>query len=307
MRFILTRLIWGILSLFAASIFVFLATNALPGDAVDYLLSPLAPEEQKVAIREKLELDRPIFERYTKWLDDFVSGDMGISFRSQKPVGPLLTRRLTNSLLLAIPSILIGSLLAITLGTLTAYYKGGFLDKLISFTTLLGLSLPEFIIGVVLILVFSLFFGITPATSISNGAFSFEKLVLPALTAITVMQAHVSRITKSSVLEELKSNYVLSLRARGFSELKIVTKALRNALLPTLGVIGLEAGWMLGGLVVIEKVFAYPGMGQLLLDSIVKRDVPIIQATFLTITLIYIMISLFIDLGQLFIDPKMRS
>jgi peptide/nickel transport system permease protein len=308
-RFLLRRLGFLLLTLLFTSLLIFLITQALPGDVARVVLGREASERALDALRQQLGLDRPLPLQYLRWLGDFVRGDWGTSFSTGQAVRPLVLARVANSLQLAGLTLLIAVPTAVTLGVLAALYEESWLDTLISLASLSVVGLPEFVTGLVLIQVFSFQLGWLPAnSSIGPGTSLLDalpSLILPALTATLVLLAYVARLTRASVLVELHRPYVRTARLKGVRWRRVVlVHVLRNALLPTITVIAISFGWLISGLIVVENVFNYPGLGRLLTFAIDRRDLPLIQSVSLVAVLGFALANLLADILYAALNPR---
>ncbi len=310
-RFLLRRLLFILLTLLAVSVTIFAVTEILPGDVATMMLGQQATPQDLDTLRERLGLDRPAHVRYLEWLGGLLRGDFGESLRLGVPVGPLLGKRLLNSLALAALAFVVGVPTGVTLGVIAGLTRDRVPDRLISVTTLAAVSLPEFVTGVFLIIVFASWLGWLPPSSLidpdANPLESLRRLILPAATLLLAMWAHIARMTRGSMAEVMDSNYIRTAILKGLHKRTVVFEhALRNALLPTISIIAINVGWLIGGLIVVESVFAYPGMGQLLLFAINNHDVPLLQATTLVIAGIYSLSNLSADLLYRYSNPRIR-
>jgi peptide/nickel transport system permease protein len=299
------------LTLFIVSIVIFSVTELLPGDVAVMILGSEATDDTLAALRTQLGLDRPAPARYLDWLAGAARGDFGESLRMRTDVGPLVLERLKNSLALAGIALAIGVPLALGLGIIAGLRKDRPADKVITVTTLLGISLPEFVIGSVLIMLFASIWPILPATSMidptGNPLENVRFLILPAVTLVFVTLAHTARMTRSSVIRVMRTDYVRTATLKGMPRGRIILRhVLPNALLPSITVIALNIGWMIGGLIVVETVFAYPGLGQLMIFAVTNRDVPLVQAVALLVALIYALANLGADLLYAVLNPRIR-
>jgi peptide/nickel transport system permease protein len=311
LQFIIRRLLFMMLTLFIVSIVIFAVTDVLPGDAAQSILGMDATEESLAALRERLGLNQPVHIRYADWLLGAVQGDLGTSLRMNVAVGPLILERLGNSLALAGLALLISVPLAITLGVIAGLRQGKPLDHGITVGTLAGVSMPEFVVGVILILLFSSTFSILPSSSImepdENPLNNPAILVLPAITLLAVTLAHTTRMTRSSMISVMQSDYVRTAVLKGLPWRRVVVRhALPNALLPTITIVAINIGWMIGGLIVVETVFQYPGIGLLIINAISNRDVPLMQGVALLITFIYAFSNLLADILYAVVNPRIR-
>lgn len=311
LQFIVRRLAFLVFTLLIVSVVIFAVTEVLPGNAARSILGAEATEQSVRALEERLGLDRPVWERYGDWLFGAVQGDFGVSLRMNVPVGPLILERLGNSLALAGMALLISVPLAIALGVIAGLRRGKPEDHAISVGTLAGVSMPEFVVGVVLILVFASTLSILPASSLmepDENPFSNPAiLVLPAVTLLAVTLAHTTRMTRASMISVMQTDYVRTAILKGLPWRRVVVRhALPNALLPTITIIAINIGWMIGGLIVVETVFSYPGLGQLTIRAITNRDVPLMQAVALLITFIYAFANLIADVLYTILNPRIR-
>jgi len=298
-------------TLFVVSIVIFAVTELLPGDVAVMILGSEATDETLAALRTQLGLDKPAPARYVDWLSGAARGDFGESLRMRTDVGPLVLERLKNSLALAGIALVIGVPLALGLGIIAGLRKDRPADKAITITTLLGISVPEFVIGSVLIMIFASIWPILPATSMidptGNPLENVKFLILPAITLVFVTLAHTARMTRSSVVRVMRTDYVRTATLKGMPRGRIIMRhVLPNALLPSITVIALNIGWMIGGLIVVETVFAYPGLGQLMIFAVTSRDVPLVQAVALLVALIYALANLGADLLYAVLNPRIR-
>lgn len=310
-RYLLRRLGFLALTLLLTSLVIFTITQLLPGDVARVILGREASETALQALRERLGLDRPALVQYLSWLGAFVSGDWGTSFATDQAVRPLVLERLGNSLLLAGLTLLIAVPIAVALGVLAALTAGRWPDTLISVGSLAVVGLPEFVTGLVLIQVFAFGLGWFPASAaVAPDASLLEKLpmlVLPAITATLVLLAYIARLTRASVLEELQRPYVRTATLKGLRPAEVIVgHVLRNALLPTITVVAISVGWLISGLIVVENVFNYPGLGRLLTFAIDRRDVPLLQAISLVAVLVFALANLVADLLYALLNPRIR-
>ncbi|MEJ2288756.1 MAG: ABC transporter permease [Deinococcales bacterium] len=308
-RFLLRRLGFLLLTMLFTSLLIFLITQALPGDVARILLGREASQQALDQLRAQLGLDRPLPVQYLSWLADFVKGNWGTSFSTGQPVRDLVLTRLGNSLQLAGLTLVIAVPTAVALGVIAALYEESWIDTLISLVSLSVVGLPEFITGLVLIQVFSFRLGWLPAnSSIAPGTGFFAalpSLVLPALTATLVLLAYVARLTRASMLVELGRPYVRTAVLKGVRWRRVViAHVLRNALLPTITVVAISFGWLISGLIVVENVFNYPGLGRLLTFAIARRDIPLIQAVALVAVLGFALANLLADILYAAFNPR---
>ncbi len=307
----LRRLALIVLLLWVMSVLLFAITQVLPGNVARMILGQFATADAIEAVETKLGLKDPLAVQYGRWFSNLIRGDFGQSLIMERPIGPLLSEALGRSAILACLSFVLVASAGILLGVIAAVRKNRPVDHAVSVFSYLGISVPEFFWGIVFILVFARFLGWLPSAGYSpldEGLWSwFSRLIGPTLTLTFTLIAHISRLTRSSMLETLRSRYVLAARAKGLPERVILFRhALRNALLPTITVLAIDVGWLFGGIVVVETVFAFPGLGRLVAFAIERRDLPLIQATLLVITAIYCLANLAADLLYAALNPRIR-
>jgi peptide/nickel transport system permease protein len=309
--YVLRRLLAIMAILVVMSMLIFAVTQILPGNVAYVIVGQFAAPDVVAAVEERLGLNDPAHVQYWRWASGLLVGDLGQSMVMDRPVAPLVLDALGASALLAGISFVFVAIVGIVLGVVAAVRENRFTDHAVSIFTYLGISVPEFFWGIVLIIVFARYLNLLPTSGIgdmSDGVWSWMSyLVLPAATLTFTLIAHVSRLTRSSMIETLRSNYVRNARAKGLPKRTIIYRhALRNALLPTITVLAIDVGWLMGGIVVVETVFAYPGIGRLLVFAIERHDLPLIQASILIIAAIYAFANLSADLLYAFFNPKIR-
>lgn len=309
--YIARRLLFVVLVLVAVSMLVFGITSMLPANVAYLILGQFASPEQVHALELKLGLTDPIWQQYLRWAGGFLSGDLGESTLMNRPIGPLLAEAIGRSLMLTGASFVLVAVIGVGLGIVAALRHGRPLDHGISVGTYLGIAVPEFFWAIVVIMVFAAWLGWLPASGYeppSAGLWIWaQHLIAPTITLVFGHLAHVSRLTRSSMIEVLQSPYVTAARAKGLPERVVVLRhALRNALLPTITVLALDFGRLMGGIVVVETIFAYPGLGRLIVFSIQNRDLPTLQASILVVAAIYALANLVADLLYARFNPKIR-
>ena len=313
LRILPKRIAIIIFTLWLISIFIFGITQALPGDAAFMVLGQWATDEALSILRLEMGLDRPLATQYVDWLSNFIRGDFGKSLTMQLPVKPILIERLINSLQLGVLAFLQIAFVGIILGVICGIKKDSWFDHVTSTFGFIGVSIPEFVSGSLLILLFSgTIWRIFPAgghVPLSEGLWPWlSRLILPSITLNLVLLAYVMRMTRSSLIEVFRSNYIRTARLKGLDEKRVVfVHALRNALIPTATLLANNFGWLMGGIVVVEMVFAYPGLGRMTILSIQKRDIPMVQASILLVAIIYILANLIADLLYMILDPRTRQ
>jgi len=307
--YIARRLLFVVLVLVAVSMLVFGITALLPANVAYLILGPFAPPEQVRALELKLGLTDPIWQQYVRWAGGFLSGNLGESTLMNRPIGPLLMEAVGRSMMLTGASFVLIAVIGVGLGIAAALRHGRPLDHGISVGTYLGIAVPEFFWAIIVIIVFAAWLGWLPASGyepLSAGFTVWAKhLIAPTMTLVFGHLAHVSRLTRSSMIEVLQSPYVTAARAKGLPErVVIMHHALRNALLPTITVLALDFGRLMGGIVVVETIFAYPGLGRLIVFSIQNRDLPTLQAAILVVAAVYALANLLADLLYARFNPK---
>lgn len=311
LRYIARRLGFLLLTLLLTSVVIFLITRLLPGDVARVILGREAGEAALARLRVELGLDRPAPVQYVSWLWDFARGDWGTSYSTRLPIRDLVLERFANSLMLAGVTIVIAIPLAIGLGILAGLRADRPVDHVISVGSLAVVGLPEFVTGLLLIELFAFRLRWLPANSTIAPGTGFlaalPQLILPALTATLVLLAYIVRLTRAGVIEELKQGYVRTATLKGLPRrVVIVRHVLRNALLPTITVIAISLGWLISGLIVVENVYNYPGIGRLLTFAIDRRDLPLLQAISMLTVLIFALSNLAADLLYAYLNPRIR-
>lgn len=302
-RYILRRLVLVIPVLIGVSMVVFWMIRAIPGDPARVIAGEGAPLETVERIREQYGLNEPLHVQYALFLKHLLEGDLGRSIRSRRPVVEELEMRIPATLELAAGSMLVALVIGVTTGVLSAVRPNSWIDALSMFIALVGISMPVFWLGLMFMYLFSYQLDWFPTA----GRGSWRHLVLPSLTLGLSSAAIIARMTRSSMLEVLRQDYVRTARAKGLHERAVVLKhAFRNALIPIVTVTGLQFGSLLGGAVLTESVFAWPGIGRLMVDSIIARDYPVVQGAVLVVALAFIMINLVVDVLYAYVDPTIR-
>lgn len=310
-RYLLRRLGFLLLTLLLTSLIVFLVTQLLPGDVARVVLGREAGEAALDAFREEHGLNDPLPVQYIRWLGRFSIGDWGESISTRSSIRPIVVQRLRNSLMLAAVTLVLSVPLAVLLGVAAGLNENKLPDILTSIVALAVVGLPEFVTGLVLIQIFSRWLGLFPANSSIpvNTTFvqALPMLILPAITATLVLLAYIARMTRAGVVEEMKKPYVRTADLKGIPRKTVVRKhVLRNALLPTITVIAISFGWLISGLIVIENVFNYPGLGRMLVFAIDRRDLPLLQAITMVAVLVFALGNLVADLLYAYLSPRIR-
>jgi peptide/nickel transport system permease protein len=302
-RYLLPRLLLTIPVLLGVATLVFALIHLVPGDPAQSMLGEGASEQEIAQLRHRLGLDRPLLEQYGAFLGGAVRGDLGTSFRYGTPVAREIRDRLFRTFQLAFAAMAVAILFAIPLGIAAAVFRGTAIDYAAMTLALVGISMPNFWLGPLLAILFAVYLGWLPVA----GTGTLWHLVLPAVTLGAALAAILARMTRASLLEELRELYVVAARARGLSRLRAVVRhAFRNSLIPVVTIIGLQFGAVLTGTIITETIFAWPGVGRLLIQSITYRDYPLVQGCILFIAITYVLMNLLTDLTYGFLDPRIR-
>ena len=310
-KLVAQRLALGILLLFAASALIFGLTEILPGDAAQAQLGQAATPESLANLREEMGLNRPALTRYTEWVGGMLTGDMGNALSNKLPIGEQIAKRMSATIFLAFWAALISVPVAILLGLIAVRYLNRWPDKLISGVTLASISLPEFMLAYILIFIFSVTLGWAPSfANVSSDMSIFEKLhsiSLPIAVLTMVVLAHMMRMTRAAILNVMQSAYIETAELKGLSTFEVIRKhAFPNAVAPIVNVVMLNLAYLVVGVVVVEAVFAYPGMGQYLVDAVVKRDVPVVLTSGVIFAAIYIILNMVADIVSILSNPRLR-
>ncbi|MEU6270463.1 ABC transporter permease [Saccharopolyspora shandongensis] len=312
-RMLVKRILLGVVILWAVSVVIFLATQALPGDAARAILGREATPERLAALRAQLHLDEPMWVQYFSWLGNIFRLDLGTSYANGMPVADLLGSRLNNSLALMLCATVISVPLSILVGTYSALRRDKAFDHATSVVSLVLASLPEFVVGIVLVLVFSTgLLNLLPAVYVMTGTGSAwsdpTQLVLPTLTMVLAVSPYIVRIMRATMIEVLESEFVQQARLKGLPERTVILRhALPNSIGPVAQVIALQLAWLAGGVVIVEFLFRFPGIGFALVDAVNNRDLPVVQTLTLAIAAVYIVVNLLADVVSLAANPKVRS
>ncbi len=304
------RLALGLLTLFIVSVLIFLATELLPGDFAEEFLGQSATEETVAALRRELGLDQPMHIRYIDWLTGALQGDFGNSLSNRRPVSELIGGRFGNTLFLAAYAAAIAVPLSLALGILAALYRNSFFDRFANAAALTAISFPEFFLAYILIVWLAGAGGLFPSMANLRGDPSFGDMLyrtfLPALTMTLVVTAHMMRMTRAAIINLLASPYIEMARLKGMSPMRVVVKhALPNALAPIINVIALNLAYLITGVVLVEVVFVYPGLGQLMVDSVASRDMPVVQGVALIFAAAYVLLNLTADVLATLSNPRL--
>jgi len=311
LRLILSRLVAAIPVMGVVAIFVFLLLRLSPGDPAAILAGDAATPETIAAIRAGLGLDQPIWQQFVTWIADLVHGDLGRSVLSKQPVMHMIAERMEPTISLALVTLLFSIAVAVPIGIVAAWKQGSWIDRSIMALSVAGFSIPVFVLGYILIYVFSIRLDLLPVqgfTPISAGLWPFlENMILPTLALSFIYIALFARITRAAMLEVLGEDYIRTAHAKGLPERVVLTRhALRNAAIPIVSVIGIGFALLIGGVVITETVFNIPGLGRLVVEAVLARDYPIIQGIILLFSGIYVLINLAIDIAYVLLDPRIR-
>lgn len=307
----------GIATLFVVSILIFIGTSVLPGDVANIILGQMATPESLAALRAKLGMDQPAYVRYFLWLGDLLTGDLGISKAGAgfgtvgTPISSMLIPRMWNTLQLSGTVAVIAIPLSMTLGLLTAMYPGTRLDRIVTFSTLSLISVPEFLIATFLVLILAVHLGWLPATAYMSGNETGWKLAralaMPTLTLVIVASSQIMRMTRATVLNVMSSPYIEMAILKGVPRKRIILRhALFNAVGPIVNVIVLNLAYLVSGVVIVETIFAYPGLAKLMIDAVQTRDLPLVQACAMIFCAVYIVLIFIADMASILSNPRLR-
>ena len=312
LRLIALRFLTAALTLLCVSAIIFAAVEILPGDVASNVLGQFSSEEARTVLREQLHLDRPGLERYFLWLGNVIHGDLGIALSSRRPISDILWPRISNTLILSAAAVLLYIPLALFPAVAQALNRNRPLDHVLSTATLVLASIPDFLLALLLLILFVVELPLLPAVSIvtddTDLAGWLRALILPATALAIVMAVYAARMLRDNLIEVLEAQHVLMARLRGLPERRVLwIHALPNAIVPTLNVTALNFTYLAGGVVIIEKVFGFPGFGSLMIDAIRFRDVPLVEITILIASCVYILANLLADMAALLLNPKLRQ
>ena len=311
LKLVVQRIALGIVLLLAVSVLIFLGTEILPGDVAQSILGQSATPQSLANLREQLGLDQPSYIRYFTWLGGVLTGDLGTALTSGQDIASSIGDRLANTLFLAATAAIVAVPLAILLGLLAVRYRNGPIDKAISALALASTSFPEFFIGYLLVFFFAVKWQFFPAISTVFDGMSFidrlYAVALPATALTLVVLAHMMRMTRAAILNVMQSAYIETAELKGLRPLDVIRKhAFPNAVAPVVNVVMLNLAYLIVGVVVVEVIFVYPGMGQYLVDHVAKRDVPVVQAVGLIFAAVYIILNIVADIAAIAANPRLR-
>jgi len=303
-KYIIKRILLLIPVLLGVSFLVFSIMSFTPGDPAQLILGESAPQAQVLALREEMGLNDPFLIQYGRFVLNAVQGDFGRSYTSGREVFGEIFQRFPNTLILAIIGVIIAILIGIPVGIISATKQYSLMDSISMIGALLGVAMPNFWLGLMLILFFSVSLGWLP----SGGFNGWKSLILPSITLGTGAAAIITRMTRSSMLEVIRQDYIRTARAKGVSEKKVINRhALKNALIPVITVVGLQFGYLLGGAVLTETVYSWPGVGRMMVDAIRSKDTPVVLAAVLFLATTFSIVNLFVDILYGFVDPRVKS
>jgi len=313
LAYIIRRIVYLVPVLFVLTVVVFTFVEMLPGNIIDTLVGTEGnndPEVRKI-LEKEYGLDQPVYVRYAKWLFRAVQGDFGMSLVTRRPVAVELLSGIPATVYLAVVGISLSMLIAVPLGTIAAVKRNTAIDYTAQVTSLIGISIPEFWFAILCVLFFSLYLGWLPSSGFANPFedpwASLKFLILPAAAVGFRQAAYTTRLTRSSMLDEMNKEYVDTARSVGLSESKVIFKyTLRNAMIPTITISGLQLANLLGGTVVLESIFAWPGIGRAIFEAILQRDYPLVQAGVLVLGVIVVIMNLLVDLTYRFLNPRVK-
>lgn len=311
LQFVLRRLVHVIPILVGVTIVTFLMIQLMPGNIADTLIPIGAPESLKLQIAKIYGLDRPVWEQYFLWLWQLLHGNLGVSLVSGRPIAGDLFKAIVNTLQITLISAVLGFLLGIAFGSIAALYKGRWPDRLFSFLSIAGVSVPHYWLAILLVTIFAVEFNWLPAQGMGPAGFpltwkQWAPMIMPIFTLSLIPMGVVGRLVRASVLEVLSQDFVGALEAKGLKAWTIFRHVAKNAAPPILALMGLQFGYLIGGSILVETVFNWPGTGKLLNTAIFSHDAPIVQAAVLVLSVIFVLVNLLVDIAQAAIDPRMR-
>lgn len=308
LRYFLKRILMLIPVMIGATLMVFTIMEFSPGDPARIILGDDTTDEAVAQLRQDMGLDKPFAIRYVNYIVNFCKGDMGISYRNRLPVGKQILERLPNTLILAGSAALLAIIIGMPIGVISALKQYTFFDNITMLFALLMAAAPVFWLGLILVIIFALHLGWVPAAGMGQGSKLFISLILPAVTLCGSTSALIARTTRSSMLEVMRQDYIDTARSKGIKE-RVVTlhHMLRNALIPIITVVGLQFGVMLGGSVMVESIFSWPGVGRFVVDSIKAKDIPSVLGSVITLAILFTIVNLLVDMLYAVVDPRIKS
>jgi peptide/nickel transport system permease protein/oligopeptide transport system permease protein len=303
-KYILRRILSSLLTLFVIATVIFLMLRIIPGDPAQIFAGETATQEDVERVRRQLNLDKPISQQYVMYISDLLKGDLGTSMRSNTPVLEEIAARLPSTISLAVLAMIIATLIGVPAGVIAALKRYSIFDTIASIGTLVGVAMPVYWLGLMLIVVFAVKLNWLPAAGSQDG---IRSMILPAVTLAAFSMALITRMTRASVMDVVSQEYITTARAKGQKEKIIIFRhVMRNALIPVITVVGLQFGNLLGGSILTETIFAWPGIGRLLTQSLLSRDYPIVQGIILVFAALFILVNLIVDLLYAYIDPRIK-
>ena len=309
-RYISKRLLMIIPVLLGVTFFVYMILSLAPGDPVQTILGDKATVEAQEQLRAELGLDKPLVVQYFTYMKNAICGDFGVSYKNQVPVMAQVLERFPNTLRIAAGAILLSLVLGIPIGILSAKKQYSFLDNASMVGALIGVSMPAFWMGLLLVIVFSLKLKLLPSSGMNTESFGLmlKSMILPVIALSTYSLAMIARMTRSSMLEVIRQDYISTARSKGISERQVTTKhMLKNALIPIITAVGLQFGTLVGGSIMTETVFSWPGIGRLIVESIKSRDIPVVMGSVVFLSVVFSLVNLLVDLLYAFVDPQIKS
>lgn len=305
LSYIIRRVLQVIPVIIGVTLILFILMNIIPGDPARLILQKGATEQALENLRAKMGIDKPLYVQYWRYIRQLAKGDLGISYRNMKPVNDILAEHYPNSIKLAIVAIIIEIIIGIIAGIISAVKKYSFWDILVTVSTTLAVCVPVFWLGMMMQVIFGLNLGILPMSGMGDG--SIRYYILPAFTLASVSAAFVARMTRSSMLEVMSNDYITTAYAKGLSQFKVIGKhAFKNALIPVVTLIGLDLGTLMGGVILTETVFNWPGVGRVIYLAILQRDAPVVIGGTLVLVLIFVFMNLVVDIIYAWLDPRIR-
>jgi len=303
--YIIKRIVQIIPVIIGVTLILFILMYVIPEDPAQLILQKGATEEALQNLRVKMGIDKPLYVQYWRYMNQLIKGDLGTSYRYRRPVNSILADHYPNSIKLALAAILIEIIIGLIAGIISAVKKYSFWDVLVTVSTTLAVCIPVFWLGMILQVIFGLKLGWLPMSGMGDG--SLRYYILPAVTLASVSTAFVARMTRSSMLEVMSNDYIVTAYAKGLSQFKVIGKhALKNALIPVVTLIGLDLGALMGGAILTETVFSWPGVGRTIYLAILQRDAPVVIGGTLVLVLIFVFLNLFVDIIYAWLDPRIR-
>lgn len=314
LNYVVRRVLYVVPIVFGVTVLVFLLVHLAPGDPLNAVVAPDAPAESVERLKAEYGFDKPLPIQYLYWVGNVLTGDLGTSVATGRPIAPQIGQAVVNTFILAIGATVLGFTLGALLGGIAGYFQGTWIDKLVTGLAVTGVSVPHYWLGIVLVIVFSVEFSMLPAMGMGPGGSSewgfdwehLRHLILPVVTLSVIPLGIIARTIRAAVAEILSQEFIQGLRARGLRNGGILLHVIGNVAATALAVMGLQLGYLLGGSILVETVFAWPGTGFLLNDAIFRRDIPLLQATILVLALFFVALNLIVDLAQVWLDPRMR-